>query len=129
MFGILIIVGLCFLIFFFVFRTTKIVYSTENSYRIGNIIGYWYIHSHFGESPENLENLCAPHKNTFAEFLAKNKSKDLFENSEVNFIKSNCWWDEIENYKKLYPKFNNSLRKAIKSFKGWEHIDRPDKDT
>ena len=129
MFGILIILGLCFLIFFLVFRSTKKVYSTENSYRIGNIIGYWYIDSHFGNSPENLGILCAPHKNTFAEFLSKNKSSDLFENSEVNFITNNFWWDQMENYKKLYPKFNISLRKAIKSFKGWEHIDPPDKDT
>ena len=125
----ILILGLCLLVFFLIFMNRSCNYSTENTYRIGNIIGFWYTHSHFGKSFENVEHLCAPHKNTFAEFLAKNKSSDLFENREVNFIKDGYWWDQPENYKKLYPKFNISLRKAINSFKGWELIDPPDENT
>jgi hypothetical protein len=119
------IIGLIIIIIILFILLRKVsFYETSNNYRIGNIIGFWYTHSHFGESHEPLDALCAPHGNTFAEFLLKNRAGDLAESESSKILKDDkYWWDDLENYKKIYPSFNNSLRRAIEDFRGWDSIE------
>lgn len=98
--------------------------KTAPEYRLGNIIGYWYTHHHFGQARENYKVLAEPHHGTFAKFLIDHEPRHKVPDQNKNVLKDDdWWWDDLNSYKKIYPHFNNSLRQAFESFEGWNMKD------
>jgi hypothetical protein len=120
-----VIIGLLlFVIFIIYFRNISFLERTKGSYRVGNLIGFWYTEAVHGNSLEDPKSIAgADHDGTFAKFLVNSEPKQLTSEEKGKVLKKHWWWDDVEHYKDVYPEFNETLRHAIDEFKDWEFTD------
>jgi hypothetical protein len=102
--------------------------KTNGSYRLGNIVGFWYTEGHDVRAFEDFRSIARGHDGTFGAFLKDHDPTERVNDPNV-LTNEPYWWDRPDTYRKIYPQFNNSLRAAIKAYKGWEFSDVIGPDT
>lgn len=121
----LVIAFLLFICVIIYYKNISFLEKTKGGYRLGNIIGFWYTEGIHGGSIDNVHEMSgAKDEGTFAKFLVNTKPIKLLSVTKGAVLKDDpWWWDNVENYKNIYPEFNESLRYAINNFKDWEFKD------
>jgi hypothetical protein len=108
---------------------TSFLEKTRGSYRLGNIVGFWYTDGHEDVRVyEDFRAMSHGHDGTFGAFLKDYRPTERVDDPNV-LTDEPYWWDRPDTYRKIYPQFNKSLRAAIKEYKGWEFSDVIGPDT